>query len=75
MNILNEVHPERTIIKAIDYSDKWFIFSAVENVDEIDYNDPFYAVNKYTGSVRAYSPMADLANFIDALNNRSLDIL
>jgi hypothetical protein len=68
---LLSVHPERNITAGYDYDEKWWLFEAVEN-DEVDYDSPYYVVNKITGDVRTYSPIEELDKFDYVLNNKRI---
>lgn len=63
---LKRKYPKRRIEKCYDLGE-WYLFNAPESPN--DYDSPFYAVNKNDGSVKTYSPLADLVNFKKALKN------
>lgn len=67
-------YPKRTITSAIDYDQKWYLFLAVENPKEIDYDCPIFAVNKQNGEVRSYSPMDELEKYTNAVRRRSIKL-
>lgn len=74
MGKLTTKYPDRKIMAAFDYDSNWFIFSAPKNSKKIDMESPYFAVHKRTGSIRSYSPMADLARFKDAAEHRMIKI-
>lgn len=65
-------YPERTVIKIMDYDSNWYIFEAVENVSVNDFNSPFFAVNKQTGGIAAYSPFDDIDNYLSAVAEHTI---
>lgn len=69
---LRKKAPELTIIKAVDYDSKYYLFSAVENPNEPDFNDPYYVVDKNTGEVYSFSPMKELPKFLTALHTKTI---
>ena len=69
---LKQKYPKRRIVNAMDYNTSWWLFEAVEG-NGIDYDCPLFAVNKRTGTVRAYS-MNDMDAFTDAYLNRRIKI-
>lgn len=64
-SILRKKHPELTITECVELPNHW-LFTAVENPNETDYNDPFYAIEKRSGKVCSYSPFDDIDNFNNA---------
>lgn len=70
--VLLKKYPQKKITMAIDYDSKWFIFMAVDDENSIDLDSPFYAVNKRTGDIRTYSPVDDLDNYTNAVQNRMI---
>ena len=74
INALRKTYPKRQITQAIDYDSKWFLFLAVENPDRVDFDSPYYAVDKQTGAVRSYSPVDDLEKFTDAVYTRQIKL-
>ena len=66
--------PELDIKSAYDYDDNWFLFEALQKGVEVDYDAPFYAVNKADGRVAAFTPAEDFEAFFDCIHNRKLSI-
>lgn len=64
-DVLRKAHPERTIVECRELSGHW-LFTALEDPNEPDYNDPFYAIGKKDGKIYSYSPFDDIDNFNDA---------
>lgn len=65
-NNLRKIHNKLTVTSCKDYDSNYYIFTALEDPNEIDYNCPMYAVNKRTGKVTYFTPMEDLDKFLDA---------
>lgn len=63
--ILRKKYPSLTITECVELPEHW-LFTAVENLNETDYNDPFYAIKKSNGTVCSYSPFDDIENFNNA---------
>lgn len=61
-NILNKKYPKLSIMRCVELP-KYWLFTAVENADAPDYNDPFYAIRKADGTICSYSPFDDIDNF------------
>lgn len=70
----NKVHKELTVTKAADFNNKSFLLNAVEDPNKEYFNDPFYLVSKKEGAVYRFHPSEDMETFIDAINNREIDI-
>lgn len=60
--ILRKKHPELTITECLELPKHW-LFTAVEDPNVPDYDDPFYAIRKSDGIVCSYSPFDDIDNF------------
>lgn len=60
------------VTKIMDYNDEWYVVECLKDLKQIDYSDPFYAVNKKTLGVVYFLPSYDIDNFIDAAENRVL---
>lgn len=65
---------ELEVNSAYDYDDDWFLFEALKKGVEVDYDAPFYAVNKADGRVTAFTPAEDFDAFFDCIDNRKLSI-
>ena len=63
--ILKKKYQKLTITECVELPKHW-LFTAVENPDIPDYDDPFYAIRKSDGVVCSYSPLDDLDNFSQA---------
>ena len=68
-SILHKKYPKLTITDCKDLPSHW-LFTAVDDPDEVDYNDPFYAIDKRNGDICSYSPFDDIDNFNNAKNVR-----
>ena len=71
---LNKEVPDHTVTDAIDYDKKLYVFAAVVDPSQKDYNCPYYSVNKITGEVMNFNPMFDLPKFTMAAYKRKLTI-
>lgn len=49
------------------YDGIWYVFTALEDPDKEDDNDPFYKMDKITGKILPYSPIEDLDKYSNAL--------
>lgn len=74
VKILKKKYPKKTVTMAIDYDSKWFLFLVVDDPNKMDEDSPFYAVNKKTGAIRSYSPIDDLDNYTEAVQNRVIEL-
>lgn len=70
MAAVKKKYPAREVVQIIDYDSDWWIVAAVENKNKMDFDSPYYAVDKDTMEIRSYSPIDDLENFTDAIQNR-----
>ena len=50
------------------YKERLYIFVAPESED-VDFNDPYYAIDGVTGAEVPFSPVADILGFQDAMVN------
>lgn len=66
-SIFNKKHPELTITNAVDLDRIWYVFTALEDPNKPDDNDPFYKIDKFSGKIKAYSPIEDLDKYSEAL--------
>lgn len=64
-NIFSKRFPSLKIMECRELPEYW-LFTAVENPDEPDYNDPFYAIGKNDGKMYSYSPFDDIDDFNNA---------
>lgn len=71
-DIFKKANPKLTITEMLNYSDKYYVITALENPNENDFNDPYFAVDKKTGKITRYFPMDDFENFIDARQHRQV---
>ena len=71
---LDKKWPGLTVVDAIDYDEKYYVLTAVENPKEVDYNDPYYAVDKKTGDVYSFDPTSDLPKFARASYEKKLKL-
>lgn len=65
--LFKQKYPKREVMKIMDYDSVWYLFEAVEDRNVRDFDSPFFAVNKQTGTVRTYSPMDDIDNFMSVV--------
>lgn len=71
--IVKRSEPKRTITEGFELRNH-YVFCAVENPNEVDYNDPYFAVHKQTGEITNYVPSMDMVNFVNARNNHRIPI-
>lgn len=60
--IFKKKYPKLVITACVELPNHW-LFTALENPNEVDYNDPYYAVRKRDGVISSYSPFDDIDNF------------
>lgn len=65
--IFKKAHPDLEVRACCFYDNRYFIFTALPKGVEIDYNDPFYAVDKKTGIVSNFSPAGNIAKWAEAM--------
>lgn len=53
-------HPDLIVKECCLYDSKYYIFTALKPGEEVDYNDPFYAVNAKNGVVSYFCPTDDI---------------
>lgn len=66
-SLFNKKHPNLTITNAVDLDRVSYVFTALEDPNKNDDNDPFFKIDKVTGSIRPYSPIEDLDKYSNAL--------
>lgn len=59
---LHKKYPELKIVETRIYKNSAYLFTAVDDPNETDYDDPFYMVGDDL-VVRSYSPTDDFENF------------
>lgn len=64
-------HPLRGVKEVADYKGKYLI-AAPGKKFKMDYSDPYFLVDKETGSMSAFNPMMDLDGFQDAMAHHNL---
>lgn len=70
---LKRKYPKRKITAVIDYDPHWWLLEAPEG-EGIDYDSPYYVVNKQSGGVKTYSPMADFNKFKEVYTNNRVNV-
>lgn len=74
IRILRRKYPQRRPTQFIDYDNDWFLIAAVEG-NSMDFDSPYFAINKQSGVIKTYSPIDDLEKFTDAIQNRAVNLL
>lgn len=72
MEIFRKKNPKRIITTVLDYDKDWWVIEAPESLSQVDYNAPYFGVNKHDGHIANYSPSGDFDTFFDAMNNRQV---
>lgn len=72
INIFKKRFSDLVILKCINYSEEHYIIEAVKDENVVDYNLPYYAVDKNNGRVTVFIPTLDLDGFFDAVENRTV---
>ena len=70
---LNRKYPDRKVTGAIDYDSYWWLLEAPEK-GKCDLDSPFFAVNKQTGAIKTYSPMADIDKFSEVYPDKLIEV-
>lgn len=70
--VFARTHPELKIIKTAVYDDRYYIIEAVKDEKEIDFNSPFYLMDKNSGLTEPFSPLQDLSKFHTAFRDNLL---
>lgn len=65
-------HKNLVVKEMYELPPKYYLFMAIEKSLEEDVDDPFYAMDKNSGKVYSYSPLADLDNFDKARQGGNL---
>lgn len=65
--------PKLTVIRAAVYNKDLYIFEAVENPDEPDYNSPYYLMDNKTGEIAWFTPTIDLEAFHKAFRENLIE--
>lgn len=74
LELMRKKKPERTVTQAFNYQNTHYIFVAPRTGLEIDYNDPYFAVDRSTGDILSYSPADDLENWIATMQKGELHL-
>lgn len=61
-----------TIVRCIDYDASLFVVCAVHDPNGPKEMDPFYAIDKSTGSIAGFSPSSDVPKFAKAMRTRTV---
>lgn len=70
----NKEYKDLVVTKAADFNKDCFLVNAVEDPNETYYNDPFYLIGKKDGFVYRFHHSENMNTFIDAINNREIDL-
>ena len=70
---VKQKYPKRKATQIIDYDNSWYLVAAVEG-NSVDFDSPYFAVNKHTGIIRTYSPIDDLEKFTEAIQERAINL-
>lgn len=70
--VFAKTHPNLKIIKAAVYDDRNYIIEAVEDEEGVDFNSPFYLMDKNSGLTEPFSPLNDLSKFHTAFRDNLL---
>ncbi len=73
LEIFKEKHPILTVTAAYLYDNKYFMFVAVRDTNEVNINSPYYLVD-VKGTIYNITPTMNIDAFNDALENHKLDI-
>lgn len=72
--LLKEKFPKRTVTEAAEYDNRFWVFVAVEDPNQMDFGNPFYLVDKRSGEIHNFSPVNDPNKFNDAFLNRGIEL-
>lgn len=71
--IFKRTHKSLNVLKIADYDDSNYIIEAVEDEEKIDYNAPFYLMNKESKVVIPFSPLENIEKFRKAFKDRLIE--
>lgn len=71
---LKKRHPEVTVQQCALFDMNHYLFVAPSTGSEPDFNDPYYLVSIDKGEVYSFAPADYLDEFVDALDNRNIDL-
>lgn len=63
MNKVTSKFPELKITMVVDYDQSHYVVMALKNLDDDSEIDPFYGVDKTSGTVTQFNPTGDLEKF------------
>lgn len=72
-DIFKKAYPKLVPTECCLYDNKYYIFTAPEEVGKVDFNDPYYAVNRATRRLSRFTPVEDLDKWLDALVNHQVN--
>lgn len=71
--IFKRTHKSLNVLKIADYDDSNYIIEAVEDEEKVDYNAPFYLMNKESKVVIPFSPLENIEKFRKAFKDRLIE--
>lgn len=72
MSVFRAKFPKLTITRVIDYDREHFVVEALEDLSKLNYNNPYYGVDKKSSKITGFIPSFDMDAFIDAVENRTV---
>lgn len=69
---IQALFPGRIIARIIDYNDKCYVVEVSDDVNEVNYSDPFYAVLKNNYHKQIFLPNLDIDTFFDKLEHNTI---
>lgn len=66
---LKKKFPDVSVKEVFLYDPSHWLFCAPTKGLKVDYNDPYYLVDIFSGDVRSFSPVLDYENFAKAISN------
>lgn len=58
------------VARIIDHDPESYIVELIDGSNDVNYTDPYYIVNKKTGSKEIYDISGDLDSFFDEYDNK-----
>lgn len=72
IKIMQEKAPGRTVVAIADLNSEMYVITAVKDPNKVDYTNPMFALSKKEHAIRSYSPLENLDEYTDAMDNRRL---
>lgn len=72
--VFAKTHSDLTILKIAVYDGRNYIIEAVKDSKGVDFNSPFYLMDKNTGLTEPFSPLSNLEKFHKAFRDNQISV-